>query len=438
MNVREINELLSRGEINHPQLFPHLIELAQKKAQFSFEFGLDSLPKEPGLLIIRGPRQYGKSTWLEMQLQASVKEWKAGSTYYLNGDEIVSEDRFVEELITLHHSYSKDAPLKRLFIDEVTAMTEWQRGIKRVWDRGYLHDVLIITTGSKAEDLRRGSEKLPGRKGKLPQHEYIFLPISYREFHRMCHKKLGQKTLISYLLTGGSPIAGDEIFTVGRIPEYVIQLTRDWIVGDIVKSGRSRVSLFNIMQGLFRFGTNPVGYAKLARETGLANNTIASGYIEHLTDLMSILPSWPWDENKRILILRKPCKFHFINLAVAIAFHEAGIRSPDAFTALPSTYQGMFYEWLVAQEIWRRSVLARIDNPEAIGFWQSKEHEVDFVTPKNNFIEVKRGTSGPIEFTWFAKTFPKKQLTVICQNTFETEQVRGITMEDFLLSFVKA
>jgi predicted AAA+ superfamily ATPase len=48
-------------------------------------------------------------------------------------------------------------------------------------------------------------------------------------------------------------------------------------------------------------------------------------------------------------------------------------------------------EWLVAQEIWRRSVLGGQSNPEAIGFWASKEHEVDFVTPDKDFIEVKRG-----------------------------------------------
>lgn len=124
-----------------------------------------------------------------------------------------------------------------------------------------------------------------------------------------------------------------------------------------------------------------MGYAKLARESGLANNTVASGYIEQLSDLFSVLPAW-----------------------------------------------------LVAQEIWRRSVLRGVENPEAFGFWSSKEHEIDFVTPDGDFIEVKRGRAGPLDFAWFPNAFPKKRLTVICREPFESRNVRGVTTEDFLLS----
>jgi hypothetical protein len=74
------------------------------------------------------------------------------------------------------------------------------------------------------------------------------------------------------------------------------------------------------------------------------------------------------------------------------------------------------------------------DDPEAIGFWNSKEHEIDFVTPDNKFIEVKRGKAGPMEFSWFSRIFPKDHLTVICNSPFTSRQVTGITMEEFLLS----
>jgi predicted AAA+ superfamily ATPase len=43
----------------------------------------------------------------------------------------------------------------------------WEKSIKRLIDAGELNRVLLVTTGSKATDLRRGFEKLPGRKGKL-------------------------------------------------------------------------------------------------------------------------------------------------------------------------------------------------------------------------------------------------------------------------------
>jgi hypothetical protein len=57
-----MNELLSRGEIDREDMWPRIAEYEAKAAPFLFELGLDRLPTEPGLVVVRGPRQYGKST----------------------------------------------------------------------------------------------------------------------------------------------------------------------------------------------------------------------------------------------------------------------------------------------------------------------------------------------------------------------------------------
>jgi hypothetical protein len=71
---------------------------------------------------------------------------------------------------------------------------------------------------------------------------------------------------------------------------------------------------------------------------------------------------------------------------------------------------------------------------EAVGFWASKEHEIDFVTPDRDFIEVKRGKASPMDFRWFSRIFPHDHLTVICKSPFTSKQVTGVTLEEFLLS----
>ncbi len=433
MDVRTINTLLSRGEYSNTQMWPRKMEIESKGMQFRFEFGLDSLPEEPGVILIRGPRQYGKSTWLELNLHDSIKRYGPGSTYYLNGDELGSHEQLAQSLVELDDAFSKDARVKRLFIDEITAVTNWEKGLKRVLDRGLLRDVLIVTTGSKALDLRRASERLPGRKGKIARSEYIFLPISYKEFHRYASHKFHDKTWMAYLLSGGSPIACYELCRTGYLPEYFIQLTRDWIFGDVIATGRSRVALTGILRALFERGGLPVGYAKLAREAALANNTVASGYVEQLSDLLCLLPSWPWDLATNKLILRKPCKFHFINMGAVTSLHPASLRSIEEFQAMPPDTQGMFIEWLIAQEVWRREVLQSMENAESIGFWSNEEHEIDFVTPSGKFLEVKRGKAGPLDFAWFPKIFGNRQLVVVCRSAFQTQHVRGITLENFLL-----
>ncbi len=47
-------------------------------------------------------------------------------------------------------------------------------------------------------------------------------------------------------------------------------------------------------------GGSPLGKAKLAGEAGLANNTVAAGYGELLSDLMCVGQGPAWAESRRI------------------------------------------------------------------------------------------------------------------------------------------
>lgn len=435
MEIHFLNQLLSEGTVHEKGQFPYLERLEKAPYRFQMHFGLEELPKEEGILVIRGARQYGKSTWLQQEIKKTIQTFGPGTAFYLNGEYLIHVDELEKEIETLTQVFTKNTPVKRLFIDEITAIANWELALKRLADRGVLRDVLVVTTGSKATDLRRASERLPGRKGKLARTNYLFTPISYTEFHRVCSKVLGPDTLIAYLLSGGSPIACGELATHGAIPEYVIELTRDWVEGEISKSGRSRAALLNIFNTLFRYGGTPVGQAKLAREAGLANNTVAAGYIELLNDLGCVVPAYPMDVNKKILILRKPCKYHFTNLLVAVSYHSQQIRSIRDFLNLPEVEQGKWYEWLVAEELLRCSSLVSADILSPLAFWQSKDHEIDFVPKKGPWIEVKRGRSSPLHFNWFIRMFPNQDLTVINTVSFRTEHIGGMTLENFLRDF---
>jgi len=50
---------------------PRSRESEDPSCTFRFNFGLDELPVEPEIILIRGPRQYGKSTWLALALEAA-------------------------------------------------------------------------------------------------------------------------------------------------------------------------------------------------------------------------------------------------------------------------------------------------------------------------------------------------------------------------------
>lgn len=434
MDVNQRNSLFATGKIDREDLWPKATEYEEQSLTFRFNFGLDQLPTEPGIILIRGPRQYGKSTWLELELRDTLIDFGKGSAYFLNGDNFSNHNELEEAIINLLPLFNPKAKVKRLFIDEITAVDGWEKALKKLADRGEIKHILIITTGSMATDLRRGAERLPGRKGKLDRTDYIFTGISYKDFYTQCAKSFEEDTWIAYLLSGGSPIAAKEIWQFERVPEYFYELIKDWVIGELVKSGRSRNFLIPLMRSLIKKGTSRVGYLNLAKDSGLSNNTIAAEYIEQLSDLLSVIPSNQWDHQKLVPLQRKPCKFHFINLSVALSFSEYRINSISEFKKLPTQEQGKWLEWLVAQELFRRQCIKGELNPEGIYYWASKEHEIDFVDQNKMFYEVKLGKSGPLDFTWFNKTFSKNKLLVISESEFETKNILGVTIEQFLLA----
>ncbi len=433
MNTYDINMALGKGDVNSAGILPKLEELVEQPFVLHTSFGLESLPELPGVILIRGARQYGKSTWLQQQIKDTILNYGHGTAFYLNGDELRNENAMIERIRSLVGMYDKNAPVRRLFVDEITAIDNWQRGLKLLLDAGELRKILVVTTGSKAADIRHGTERLPGRKGKLDRSSYIFTPISYSEFKRVCKRRIKSAHILpAYLISGGSPCACISLAVNGHLPEYVIEMVRDWIYGEFAASKRSRPMLNGVMECITRFAGSSVGQTKLAREAGLSNNTVAAGYIDLLADLMCVSSAFAWDSSRERLNRRRPCKFHMTNLLVAVAWHSARIRSPEDFISLSSEEQGGWLEWLVAQELWRRSAIRGDEFPELLSFWQGGRNEIDFVVDSQSFIEVKRGKTSPMEFEWFPRTFPKGYLTVISKSRFETDQIKGVTLADFL------
>ncbi len=138
--------------------------------------------------------------------------------------------------------------------------------------------------------------------------------------------------------------------------------------------------------------------------------------------------------NKGRVNRRRPCKYHFTNTLVAVAWHPARLRTLDDFRALPGDERAKFVEWLVAQELWRRAAVRGEETPEQMAFWQASGHELDFVTSPQSAVEVKIGSTNPLEFAWFPRTFAKASLTVIGHDRWAAIRLTGTTLEEFLLA----
>ena len=98
MNAIDINTALSKGDFKSIGVLPKLEELQEQPFIMRTEFGLERLPQLPGVILIRGARQYGKSTWMQQQIKETITDYGAGTAFYLNGDEMRDADTLVEQI----------------------------------------------------------------------------------------------------------------------------------------------------------------------------------------------------------------------------------------------------------------------------------------------------------------------------------------------------
>jgi predicted AAA+ superfamily ATPase len=222
------------------------------------------------------------------------------------------------------------------------------------------------------------------------------------------------------------------LIRTGSLPEWTVESVRDWIFGECARSGRGRRSLVAVMEQLHVHAGTALGQTRLARDAGLANNTVAAGWIEMLADLLCVGTSPAWDESSRAELSRRPAKFPFVNLLAATVWAPEAPRTPADLDRLSPERQAVWHEWAVAQELFRTAAIRGEAEPERLPYWQAGGREIDFVVSEDSFIEVKRGRATALEFAWFHKVFPKGRLTVVCGTPFEADHVRGVTLESFL------
>jgi uncharacterized protein len=162
-------------------------------------------------------------------------------------------------------------------------------------------------------------------------------------------------------------------------------------------------------------------------------STVALGYLDLLADLLVLGTSEPWDPGRKMRMPRKASKYPFVNLLAANTWLANRHTTPASLEQSTGEERGMWWEWAVAAELFRRAAKQGSPTPLQSLFWLSDQHEIDFVRNGQPWIEVKAGRASPFDFDWFAKDFPREQLIVINSERFEARNVRGVTLEDFLL-----
>ncbi|MBU1926683.1 MAG: ATP-binding protein, partial [Gammaproteobacteria bacterium] len=298
---------------------PHLNALSKLKYSYHADWwSLISL-NIPGIYILTGGRQVGKSTSCKQLISycLKTKQFAPDQIFYLPCDEIYDAQEF-GRILRLYFSSVSDKPFL-LIIDEVTFVPHWDRTIKALADEGYFTKGLCVLTGSDSLILKEAAMSFPGRRGHAAKTDFHLYPLSFREYVQLIKSKgkLSDATLLTYfqnyLRCGGYLRAINDLAEYGEVTPATFITYEQWIRGDFLKQGKNEDTLLNVLKALLTVGVSQISYSGLTQKIGLISKETFMDYCRLLErmDVMIVLQAF--DQNKKQGFPRKARKFHFFD-----------------------------------------------------------------------------------------------------------------------------
>lgn len=399
--------------------------------------------KRKEYIAITGPRQCGKSTFLEIIRDYLIKEIKIArkSINMLTFEDRKLLAQFESDPVEFVNSYSSQntGETTYLMLDEFQYAEEGGQKLKLIYDT--VKNVKIIITGSSSLEIKAGVGKyMVGRILTFNLYPFSFkeyLSAQNKRFERIYIEKNLQvlKWLFSHkklsVKTGLDPFANDfnklfEKYCIwGGYPAVVLSKTtveRKKVLSDIYNN-----YLLKDVKGLLELATernlvllaqfistqisNILVYQNLSQVSGLEFRQLKK-HLNILQETFVCKEIFPYFKNKQKELVKNP-KAYFLDLG----FRNNLLDSMNNFAQRTDT--GAIIENVI---FIRLSELSQ--GREKINFWRTKTgSEVDFVFKVNSDIipiEVKYSNfdkpKATRSFTGFIGTFHPRQGIILTKN----------------------
>ena len=312
-------------------------------------------PSNTVVYTLRGPRQVGKTTLVKLQ----IKDFLDGGTnpwnilYYpldLAGGVQDLVD-VVETYVEISADLRDDSGRCYLFLDEVSSVPNWQKGVKWLVDNGRIKNCTIMAMGSHSVDIRNAAERLPGRRGHvLDNYDKILLPMKFSEYvsarndklkdkidlhflsrkDRKCmfkklfhgeiddrmyqisaHKNQLDMLLREYMITGGIPKIVNEKIARGHISEHLYATYFEGIAGEWNDFGRDISKLKQFCMAIIKSQGSHTSWTRLSKEADISSSKTVSDYASMLKDMFVMSVVHRYGGEKKIPMLKNDKKFYF-------------------------------------------------------------------------------------------------------------------------------
>jgi len=333
------------------------------------------------IYTLRGPRQVGKTTSLKLIIKDLIGKGVPPRNIFYWTCDLIDNPKTLVELV---ESYIQNSSLTEgrlyIFLDEISAVKDWQRGMKYLYDTGVLKNVSLLMTGSHSIDIKASAERLPGRRG-------------------ITGDVLDNSLFRDYLITGGliSPI--NDYVKDGVIDEYQYMRYMNVTMGDIAQWKKRQSYLVALLSRIEDVLTSRISWNSLKKGTDISHTNTVADYVDILESSFILTTLYGYDantkkpryESEKKIYFRDPFIFHSLRAWVRqLPPFEASIRYTES-DKVPK-----LVESVLADHLLRLSFNLNPSNlfepSRNLLYWSTKKHEVDFVlhTPKYNVpIELK-------------------------------------------------
>ena len=348
-------------------------------------------------LIVYGPRQVGKTTFVELLLAQELQK-----TLRLNGDDADTRELLGNPNVNMLQALIGDH--KILFIDEAQRISNVGLLIKIVTDR--IKGVQVIATGSSSFELASHiNEPLTGRK-----YEMLLLPFAFQELVTNADFLTESRQTEQRLIFGAYP---EIIINPTDAMEHLKLLAESYLYKDLFTLDRINKPqlLQKIVKALALQVGSEVSVTEIGRLVGADNKTIEK-YISllEMAFVVFTLPALSRNVRNEIKKGRK------------IYFYDNGILNAVTGNFMPlqnrNDVGALWENYLVSERIkWQYFQRSQFANY----FWRTtQQQEIDFIeeTPEGlNAFEFKWNNKAQARFpTTFLNAYPNVKTRVINPN----------------------
>ncbi len=290
---------------------------------------------EPGILMITGGRQVGKTTFLKQFLAKVLSDGRVRPDHvsFMTGELIRDDTELRREIVS---ELEGKSGWQVIVVDEICYVKDWDKAIKFLADAGSLESTTLILSGSDSAILREAMKRFAGRRGRSAQVDFIFHPLGFAETVTMkvpelsglvaaCREadysldlpdyqdRLPQlETLFTeYLLHGGYLTAIADWLRGGRIEAATFRTYAEWLRGDILKHNKQEKYLLEVLRGMMKTYASQVSWISLAKELSIEHHKTVSDYVAILEDMHAVIVQEALAEHTLSAAPKKAKKLYF-------------------------------------------------------------------------------------------------------------------------------